>query len=112
METVKRFTVTKDHIILLQNMYVGWNDCEYGAPSIDPKKPYGNSDVEGDIVKLLGFATSAGNYVELPDELSTRARILHQEMEVVLAILLNNLSIKPGCYERILYGGKWKPVQP
>lgn len=30
------------------------DDCEYGAIGVDCKRPFGNSDVEGDILELLG----------------------------------------------------------
>lgn len=31
-----------------------WDDgCEYGNPGLDCKRPFGNSDVEGDILELL-----------------------------------------------------------
>lgn len=29
------------------------DDCEYGAIGVDCKRPFGNSDVEGDILELL-----------------------------------------------------------
>lgn len=29
---------------------------EYGSPGLDGKRPFGNSDVEGDILEILGFA--------------------------------------------------------
>ncbi|MCU1325011.1 MAG: hypothetical protein JWN34_381, partial [Bryobacterales bacterium] len=48
------FFVTSEHLKLLQRMCVGWQDCEYGAPEIDPKRPYGNSSVEYDILEILG----------------------------------------------------------
>lgn len=44
---------TADHATLIAAAYWQWNDCEYGAPEIDPKRPYGNSDVEGDLAELL-----------------------------------------------------------
>ena len=28
--------------------------CEYGAIGVDAKRPFGNSDVEGDMLQLLG----------------------------------------------------------
>ena len=31
-----------------------WLPWEYGAPGLDPKRPFGNSDVEGDVLELLG----------------------------------------------------------
>lgn len=29
------------------------DNCEYGAIGLDPKRPFGNSDVEGDMLELL-----------------------------------------------------------
>ena len=31
------------------------NDCEYGAIGVDPKRPFGNSDVTSDILKMIGW---------------------------------------------------------
>lgn len=30
------------------------DNCEYGAIGVDCKRPFGNSDVEGDILALIG----------------------------------------------------------
>jgi hypothetical protein len=30
------------------------DNCEYGGIGVDSKRPFGNSDVEGDILELLG----------------------------------------------------------
>lgn len=30
------------------------NDCEYGSIGTDCKRPFGNSDVEGDILEIIG----------------------------------------------------------
>jgi len=30
------------------------DDCEYGAIGVNCKRPFGNSDVEGDILELIG----------------------------------------------------------
>lgn len=32
------FTLTDDHVKLLHAMFVGWDDCESGAPAVDPKE--------------------------------------------------------------------------
>lgn len=29
-------------------------DCEYGSIGIDSKRPFGNSDVEGDVLEIIG----------------------------------------------------------
>ena len=71
-------------------MYVGWQDCEYGAPEIDPKRPYGNSDVEGDIAEILGWEVDEDN--GLTEKQSEKAAALHQEMQGVIEYALKNLD--------------------
>jgi hypothetical protein len=57
------FTLTENHLKLLQKMWVGWSTCEFGAPEIDPKRPYGNSDVIGDIHEILTDTYSSREYI-------------------------------------------------
>lgn len=33
------FTLTDEHLTLLRAAYIGWEDCEFGAPAIDCKRP-------------------------------------------------------------------------
>ena len=47
------FHLTQNHLKMLRGMFVGWSDCEFGSPEIDPKRPYGNSWVLGDIHEIL-----------------------------------------------------------
>jgi len=100
----KEFVITEDHIILLTSMYVGWEDCEYGAPAIDCKRPYGNSSVEQDIAELLGWHTQEEleEMYENDDEeeLYIRARAIHEKMETVLQIVLKTKLFEPGTYRR------------
>ena len=49
---VTTFTLTEDHIKLLRNLEVCWEDAEFGAPAIEPKRPYGNSYVYKDMIKV------------------------------------------------------------
>jgi hypothetical protein len=49
----KQFTVTDEHLRRLRRAYVWWDDIEFGAPGSDPKRPYGNSNVYGDIAEIL-----------------------------------------------------------
>lgn len=55
MNNATRFELTRDHLKLLRNAYVGWHDCETGAPRIDPKRPYGNQRVALDVAEILGI---------------------------------------------------------
>jgi precorrin-6A/cobalt-precorrin-6A reductase len=63
IRNVTEFTVTEDHLTLLRHARVSWDEAEYGSPSIDAKRPYGWSDVEGSIAQLLDW----------PDRVADRA---------------------------------------
>jgi hypothetical protein len=82
MKNRRDFLITDNHIKLLKRMWVNWQDCEYGAPAVDCKRPYGNSDVEDDICEILGW-------VGTPDGLND-ARNIHTEMLTVVQIALNH----------------------
>jgi hypothetical protein len=98
MKVGLRFTVTDEHIALLRAAVVRWEDCEYGAPSIDCKRPYGNSYVERDIAAILGWPhdRAAG----LTDIQESRARELHEQTETVLQIILTTGAMQAGDYVR------------
>jgi len=55
MTTEIIFEVKKEHLALLKRMCVGWQNCEFGALEIDPKRPYGNSDVLQDMIEIIGM---------------------------------------------------------
>lgn len=94
-----QFTVTKDHIKLLRSAYVGWEDCEFGAPAIDCKRPYGNSSVELDIAEILGW-TIADVDEGLTQEQELRAELLHRETQTALQIFLSLGTMEAGTYIR------------
>jgi len=98
---------------LLKNFQVRWNDCEFGAPEINPKRPYGNSDVEQDMLEILGLKKIGERiyeftlngvvwilkgeegciYLDGPDEeqLCNELNKLHKETEQALIEILDNL---------------------
>lgn len=62
------FVLTEDHLKLLAKSYWQWQDCETGAPEMDPKRPYGNSDVAGDIREILGDSSECeSNAIKCPE---------------------------------------------
>jgi hypothetical protein len=83
-------------------MYVTWDACEYGAPAINPKRPYGNSFVESDIAEILGW--------DLPNEddddfdqdayedACEKLEKIHKETEIALQIILVTQSFVEGTY--------------
>jgi len=106
-EQLLRFTLTSEHVRLLRHFYVGWQDCETGAPKIDPKRPYGNSDVEDDVIELLQWPMTQD-----ADAMKARAFQLHRETEIALQIVLRLGSFEPGTFERSdWYGASpWRRV--
>lgn len=68
---MSKIVVTSDHIALLSNMAFDWDDeMEWGAVSSDPKRPFGNSDVIGDVSEILGREVDHDEARRLTIELS------------------------------------------
>lgn len=93
------FEVTAEHIRLLRSAYVEWQDCETGAPAIDPKRPYGNSDVAGDVNDILGAKYSEDD-----------ALAVHLGTQTALQIILSTGMFRPGKYRQKDFGEAWKPI--
>ena len=116
----REFTLTEEHLKLLENACVGWQDCETGAPEIDPKRPYGNSSVWLDVAEILGKPlpedgdeSASGQHLER----STREECerLHRETETALEIVLTTRSFLPGRYvlaNEYGPGVRWQRVTP
>ena len=106
------FTLTDEHIKLIRAMCVGWSQCEFGAPEIDPKRPYGNSFVYGDIHEILAEDPSVISFAdEILEELEDKYYQLHRETETALQIILRTGSFKPGKYKCDPYKQDWKLVE-
>lgn len=113
---IRYFQVTEDHIKLLRRANVSWEHCEYGAPAIDCKRPYGNSYVAMDIAEILGwdwpdqddFSGGYEEYQRITEEIEDRARQLHQETETVLQIILTTGRMEPGIYWCRRYHRDWR----
>ena len=131
METEIIFEVKKEHLALLKNMFVGWGDCEFGAPEIDPKRPYGNSDVLQDMIEIFGVKRVTENVfkfelfgkeylitgehqfnldLENQDELLRILNELHRETETVLQIALQTGMFKEGKYKIEKYETVWEYI--
>jgi hypothetical protein len=102
------FRLTHDHLKLLRRATVGWCGDEYGAPEIDPKRPYGNSDVSLDVADLLGWPVPVDGegHVDYEgaawDALCDRARRVHLETQTALQIVVLNAGNQatPGLYRQ------------
>jgi hypothetical protein len=105
----KKFVLKEEHLKLLRNMCVNWDNCEFGAPTIDCKKPYGNSDVYEDMAKILGiggFEDSEGE-ISFSKEQVDLMDILHKESKVALQIVLKTGKFEPGIYVADEYSENW-----
>src|SRR5689334_18404739 len=114
----KTFTVTEDHMKLLPHLWFEYDAyTEFGAPAVDPKRPYGNSDVYSDIAEHLGIKPELTeeqvDYGWHPDdaEFSKEQRdymfSVHRGMETVLNIMVRNNGVKPGRYKASPYSVNW-----
>jgi hypothetical protein len=105
---VKQFTVTDEHVRLLRRAHVSWDETEFGAPGIDPKRPYGNSDIYGDIAEILGLVDGDWQDEVAEDwpspELEWRFLRLHVETAIALQIGLATGEFRAGRYAR---GNGW-----
>lgn len=106
----QRFTVTSDHLKLLRRAYVTWEDCEFGAPAIDCKRPYGNSSVYHDIAEILGIPALHDEDEPFTAEQYDRMRQLHKETQTALQIILATLRFGLGEYEADKYDTNWRQL--
>lgn len=107
----KEFTLTEDHLKLLRAFYIAWEDSEYGAPCVDPKRPYGNSGVEGDIHEILNGKSDIDLF-ELTDEQVEQYACLHKETQIALQILVQHAKVQPGRFRtKAPYGSEWESIE-
>jgi hypothetical protein len=113
-DTTTRFTLTDEHLILLRAAYVQWQDCETGAPEIDPKRPYGNSDVPFDVAELLIdpeiLEVMLNEDDQLPESEEGALLLRHRETELALQVVLQTQSFTPGNYVRDSLYQPWRPA--
>jgi len=104
MRDSESFTLTDNHIRLLSAANVRWDDSEWGAPCVDPKRPYGNSSGPPDVCRALGWP-KLGDDGSGPCYSSDQCRDawrLHVETRTALQVVLRSRSFVPGTYTRPL----------
>jgi len=96
IQGTETFEIKNEHLELLKRAFVSWDSGEYGAPAINSKRPYGNSDVERDIAEIFGW-----KYDEeegLNEEQSKKALTIHKETKTALQIALATQKFETGVY--------------
>ncbi|QNJ55901.1 hypothetical protein SEA_RASPUTIA_11 [Microbacterium phage Rasputia] len=113
------FILTEDHLALLSQTYIDWEDYAYeGAPAVNIKRPYGNSGVIEDVAEILSGnraneVTDDSKYVfnrdgDIVSVMTVDGRTLtqtdleriHKETATALQIVLCTFSFTPGTYRR------------
>lgn len=109
---MKRFEMTAEHVALLRASHVSWNEMEWGSATVDPKRPYGNGDIDRDLHGILGDARDWDDEVAPKEqrELAARYRRLHAETETALQVVLVTGSFELGVYEARDYTRDWRLV--
>ena len=110
---MREFEVTEDHIKLLREAYVDWDGGEFGAPAIDCKRPYGNSDVVGDLAEILERESELypSDSEDRDEEVASELTEIHRETLTALQIFLVTGTMEPGTYQnQSKYGKEWVKV--
>lgn len=104
------FELTEQHLRLLQKFNVEYDDAmEYGAPRVDPKRPYGSSDVAESIARILGWESmQTDDGLAWPKGTADRAAEIHQTTAMALQIILRMQAFEPGFYVSDDYGHTWR----
>lgn len=101
----EEFMLQEEHLKLMRRVNMGWNGGEFGAPAVDCKRPYGNSDVYEDIAEILGEVSDDG---EISNEQVNRYDKLHAEMQTAIEVVLHTQSFKVGSYIAPKYTNEWR----
>lgn len=105
------FTVINQHVTLVKNLNITFNDYIGGAPGADPKRPYRSTSVEHDMFEILAipprYIDEFNDPIYYPEDYDY-VRLLHRELDKVLQIFIDTGEIKTGVFEKV--GNKWKRV--
>jgi hypothetical protein len=115
------FTVTDQHLRLLKAASVKPSSeidgSMFGAPTIDPRRPYGDRDVYRSMIRILDYKMPPNGSQkwdvetdEIPDATENALDQLHSEIEIVLKICLNRQSFETGQFYWPEPGEDWVKV--
>lgn len=86
------FELTEQHLKLVRHFNFEWQHCETGAPAVNPKRPFGNSDVPPDIADLLGWPWPDENELSA-DVYDREALAMHEKCMAVYMETMTALAI-------------------
>jgi len=105
----KYFTLTEEHVKLFAHANTSWDSAEFGAPELDPKRPFGNSSVAQDVYEILGWPHPSEEEDEdfFGNAGYERAQKIVRELETALEVVLRVGAFVPGVYEADDYHANW-----
>lgn len=107
----RRFELKQYHVELLKRSNITRNELEWGAPSIDPKRPFGNGDIVRDMAPILGIESFESDEGQVyPKGALERCRAVLLELEEALQVVLSSGSFEPGTYEAEQWTRKFRKV--
>ena len=97
------FTLKKEHLSLLRKAQWYWEDAEFGAPAIDCKRPFGNSNAIIDILEILDKENDDRPYYVdgFSDNEKAEAREVYEELLTAIQVILYTRSFVLGKYKKI-----------
>lgn len=97
---MRKFRLTAEHLKLLRRANIRWCGVESGAPGVDHKRPYGNSDVPQDVALILDWEPIPEEDTEGQQDQRWRAARVHLETELALQVVcsLAGQEALPGLY--------------
>ncbi len=93
---MKKFTITEQHLKLIKEM---WLVPQTKCPMVDYIRPYGNSDMLGDIAYILGLPAAKEGVFS--NDQTLYMETLHSECTTVLQICMALLKFEIGTYQQI-----------
>lgn len=105
-----KFILTVEHVALIKRFNVGWDgSCYLGSPVVDPKRPFGNGDVIGDMAEIVGIQPIETDDEETYWPRGTRDAMekLYRELDGALQVVLASGSFEPGTYTAPRYSSDW-----
>lgn len=109
------FEINEDHLRLLRRMNFRWeDDCYDGAPAVDCKRPYGNSDVWLDVAEITGIVPTEDDdngEQHYPKGTREKCMVLHREAGTALEIVMQFQSFEIGKFARNNPWGDWRRIQ-
>ncbi|HNB52266.1 MAG TPA: hypothetical protein PK530_10005, partial [Anaerolineales bacterium] len=105
LDTTNVFTVTPTHLAMLKRLsfHHDWGDYYLGGAYVSHRRPYGNSDIYGDIAELAGLPQPDWDEGEDWAETQIQQMLgLHYDMTQVLnlAVEMYPEPLTPGLYAR------------